>query len=76
VRHLLTVILDALSAMDTSSEFRKGLSISDLRSWILARYNDLHHGSKTFTYEQMNQAAELLQGGPREGFLMKVIQPS
>ena len=46
-----------------------------LRAWVPQRYNDLHRGSgRGFRESKMDEAAEVLAGGPLSGFLVDIGQ--
>ena len=73
--HGLRIALIALWAMtkDLGREFRKGLPTADVRTWTLQRFNDLHRVRSVYAESQMDDAAELLAGGPLKGFLLDVL---
>jgi hypothetical protein len=47
--------------------WRISLPLARLQYWILRRYCDLHNDTKTFTADEMDEAADLLAGGPLQG---------
>ncbi|KAK3613807.1 hypothetical protein LTR56_007674, partial [Elasticomyces elasticus] len=61
---------------DISGEFSRGLDVGLVRVWLLQRYNDLHRGKASLTSEQMDEAADLLAGGPLRGFFVEVCDVS
>jgi hypothetical protein len=52
---------------DVSGVWRTGLPVEQLRSWMVQRYRELLHGTRQFTALEMDEAADLLAGGPLQG---------
>ena len=52
----------------------KAFPISKLRQWIRQSYNLLHHQNYLFTEADLDQAADLLVGGPLKGILVESVQ--
>ncbi|KAK3070610.1 hypothetical protein LTR53_010165 [Teratosphaeriaceae sp. CCFEE 6253] len=60
---------------DPDAEWRAGLAVRDVRVWLLRRYSDSQRGRATFTAGEMDEAADVLVGGPLTGFFVEAARP-
>jgi hypothetical protein len=48
----------------------QGLPVATLRQWVRQRYNAMHRQTYAYSEASMDEAADLLVGGPLQGFLV------